>query len=361
MINTLRRSPALFSLFGVFLAGCPKLAAPPPSPPTTVTDSRPANSQPGGFLKSPPHSGGGSFGNTSTGKPVATTGSDDPLGVFGNPDGADESTQDHYLLQHPVTQPRLTISYNESWHFPNWVAWHLVASDIRTEDRGQFVPDQSLPDGFIQVTTRDYTNTHDDNGTKYDRGHNCPSKDRNPVIESGGAVDYVFFMNNITPQTHDMNAGPWERLETYSRELANEGKVLMIICGHGFKNMQPTRYLEKDNHQEKVKIAIPDFGWKIIVVTEPGEVISEQSRVIAVMMPNVTGIASEPWDNYIKTVADIETATGLKFFEGLSPTVAQALKQKRDEGVNSFTSAESGFRKSKRRTGGGSFGAGGRR
>lgn len=342
----MRRLALLLPLLALALAGCPKPAAPPAQPMRPpITDSRPAGSQAGDFLKKPTRPGSTSTskntGGANTSKAVAGASADDPLGVFGNPDGADESTQDRYLIHHPS----FTLSYNDSLHFPNWVAWHLVESDIRTEDRGNFVPDPELPNGFTRITTRDYS------GTGYDRGHNCPSKDRSPVTDARGTVDYVFFMSNITPQTHDMNAGPWEKLEIYSRELAKEGKTLNIICGHGFKG-DPS----KAERIGPKQIPVPDFAWKIIVVTEPGESVGEQSRVIAVKMDNIKGIASEPWDNYITTVAEIESATGLHFFAGLPESVAQALKQKRDEGAGSFTSAESGFRKSKRRSKSSSFG-----
>lgn len=351
LIKKHQQSLAILPLVVVLLTGCPKPAAPPTQamrPP--ITDSRPANSQPGGFLKSPTRTGGGSFGSgNQASKPAEPTTSDDVLTVVGNPDGAtaSPSNKEHFLMQ----RPQFDLSYNETLHFPNWVAWHLVASDIGDTDRSSFVPDPDLPSGFERITTRDYS------GSGYDRGHNCPSKDRTANPQEN---QIAFYMTNITPQFHEMNGGPWEGLETYCRKLAQEGNELYILCGHGFDNgAQRAKTIGSEG------IAVPDFGWKIVLALpeKSGDDlarIDENTRVIAVKMENSRSI-SGPWDNFITTAGELEQATGLTFFETLPDSVARALKQKRDEGANSFTSGPSGFKKSKRRSSGGSFGAGGRR
>ena len=122
--------------------------------------------------------------------------------LLGNPDKATTSptNREHFLIK----RGQYALSYNDKLHFPNWVAWHLTAGDIGNTERGNFVPDPDLPGGFTRITTRDYTSSG------YDRGHNVPSKDRSGSRQDN---DIVFFMTNITPQQHGMNAGPWEGLE----------------------------------------------------------------------------------------------------------------------------------------------------
>lgn len=242
------------------LTGCPKPAAPPLPP---VTNSRPANSEPGSFLGTPR--------NTNNPR-TQQSASDDVLGVLGNPDNAtpDPRNPDHYLLP----RPEFVLSYNDSLHFPNWVAWRLTASDIGDTERGNFVADPDLPEPFTHLTTRDYS------GTGYDRGHNCPSKDRSA---SRAINDVTFYMSNITPQKHGMNAGPWEGLESYSRQLAQDGNELYILCGHGFESKDPTRAARIGRNA----IAVPDFGWKIVLVLPEKRGndlarIRAETRVIAV-------------------------------------------------------------------------------
>ncbi len=338
MMKKQQRSLAILPLLGIFLTGCPKPATPPQPMRPAITDSRPANSKSGEFLGKPSRPSAG-----------ADTTADDPLAILGNPDDATDSphNQDHFLM----ARPQMTLSYNNTLRFPNWVAWHLEARDIGDAERSSFIPDPNLPAGFEAITTRDYSNSG------YDRGHNCPSKDRTASAEDN---QVVFYMTNITPQFHEMNGGPWEGLESYCRKLAQEGNELYILCGHGFNSeSKRTKTIGDDG------IAVPNFGWKLILVLpeksgDDRSRIDENTRVIAVQMENTKRI-SGPWDNFITTAAELEKATELRFFKGLPDSVANALKQKHDEGANSFTSGSSGFKKSNRRSSGGSFGAGGRR
>ena len=246
--------------------------------------------------------------------------------LLGLPDSASASAsnRDHFLIQ----RPQYALSYNNALRFPNWVAWHLNAGDVGSTSRGQFMPDTTLPSGFTVVTPADYTRSG------YDRGHNCPSADRSDTRPNN---DAVFLMTNMTPQAHGLNAGPWEQLETYCRDLANQGNELYIVCGHGFS--APT-------HQTigKVGIAVPDFGWKVVVVIpdksgNDAKRITSQTRVIAVKMPNVNTVSKQAWTRYIVTAGEVEQATRLHFFTALPSATAQALRQKRDAGAagSSFT------------------------
>ena len=239
--------------------------------------------------------------------------------VLGNPDNAaaDEKGREHYLIQ----RPQYALSYNDTTRFRNWVAWHLNAGDIGTVARGQFVPDTSLPSSFTQVTPSDYTRSG------YDRGHNCPSADRSATPADN---DAVFLMTNMTPQAHGLNAGPWERLESYCRDLARGGNELYIVCGHGFSS--PTHPTIGRN-----MVAVPDFGWKVVVVLpdQSGDDLKRidgKTRVIAVRMPNVNTVSHEDWTRYLTTPAEIEKATSLKFFTALPPAVADALRGTLDSG-----------------------------
>ncbi len=246
--------------------------------------------------------------------------------LLGNPDNA-ASGREHYLIR----RPQYALSYNDSLRYPNWVSWHLNASDLGSLSRGQFQPDTSLPGGFTVISPGDYTRSG------YDRGHNCPSADRTASRDDNNAV---FLMSNMTPQTHGLNAGPWEKLEAYCRDLTKKGNELYIVCGHGFS--APT-------HQTigRAKIAVPDFAWKVVVVVPEASGddlrrINNSTRVIAIRIPNVNTVSREDWPRYVTTPAELERATGLKFFTGLPTSVADALRQSRDSSAK--TSSGSGRR-----------------
>lgn len=232
---------------------------------------------------------------------------------FGNPSNASNNTAnaDNFLLVNNA----YALSYSNSRSVANWSAWRLTKGDLGKASRqNDFRPDDRLPSEFTRVTPSDYT------GSGFDRGHLCPSADRSNSPEVNSAT---FLMSNIAPQTPDLNQGPWEKLETYSRTIARrEGNLFIIAGGYG-------------NRRERVrsKITIPTNFWKIVVVLPPGadaSAINQNSRVIAVDMPNVSGIKEKNWRDYRTTARQIEQKTGYNFFSNLPQNLQNALETKAD-------------------------------
>ena len=230
--------------------------------------------------------------------------------ALGNPSNATASDPNNYLL----TNNFMVISYNRDRGIPNWVAWRVSKADLGSLDREDaFRPDDRLPKGWTRITPSDYT------GSGFDRGHICPNADR---YGSREAADSTFVMTNMTPQTGDLNRGPWQKLEAYIRSLVNRGSDVYIYAGV---------YGEKG--KLKKKVTIPTNDWKIAVVVPAGTPISainENARVIAVDMPNVMGITSDGWMIYRRTVRDIEKATGYNLLSTLPQNVQNALETKVD-------------------------------
>jgi endonuclease G len=224
---------------------------------------------------------------------------------LGNPSNAvfNQSAPDNYLM----TGEYYSLSYNNSKGIPNWVMWRLSKNSFgESERQNDFRPDTRLPDGWNKVSPSDYTNSG------YDRGHLCPSADRS---SSEGANSSTFLMSNMAPQKHSLNAGPWEKLESYSRSMARRNTTLYIIAG---------QYGEKG--KLKNKVMIPSNFWKIIVAVPNGQNIDANTRVIAVDMPNVDGIDSKNWRDYKTTVRQIEQKTGYNFLTFLPADVQNALE-----------------------------------
>ena len=234
--------------------------------------------------------------------------------ALGNPTGATNSTSypDNYL----IVNTAYALSYNSSKATPNWVAWRIAESDFGATNRqNNFRPDVNLPKGWTRATPADYT------GSGFDRGHLCPSADRSNSPEANGLT---FLMTNIIPQTGDLNRNVWEELETYSRNLVKKGKVdLYVVAGV---------YGEKG--KLKNKITVPTNCWKIIVAVPQGagvSVINAETHVIAVDMPNATGIASEDWRKFRTTVRSIEQKTGYNLLSNLPQNVQDVLENKVDD------------------------------
>ena len=236
--------------------------------------------------------------------------------LLGNPSNAtvDTNNHAHYLIQRDIE----ALDYNEGRRQPNWASWNYITSDTGSSGRSStFFVDTSLPLGFYQVLTTDYS------GSGYDRGHMCPSGDRtaNTTIN-----DETFLMSNMIPQAPDNNQGIWANLETYSRAIASSNEVLVICGPEGFGSAVTA----SSGH-----IPIASNVWKIIIAVPLGggstlSRITNSTRVIAVNIPNIQGIRTDPWQNYLTSVNQLQTNTGFNFFTTLNTNLAAVLRAKVD-------------------------------
>ncbi|XHX79358.1 MAG: DNA/RNA non-specific endonuclease [Stenomitos frigidus ULC029] len=244
-------------------------------------------------------------------KPPATTSVHLALG---NPSNATASplSPDNYLM----VKPEYALSYNSSKRIPNWVSWQLNESWLGTVRRSNdFRPDDQLPAAWYRVLPTDY------NGIGFDRGHLAPSGDRTNTSDANSAT---FLMTNILPQSKANNQGPWQQLESDCRSWVRQGKELYIVAGSDGKK----RVLAKGG------IVVPTHTWKVIVVLDrPGadsRAINEQTRVIAVRMPNLEGIRETDWQTYRVSVDAIEAATGYDFLTTVPVDVQTVLERRVD-------------------------------
>jgi endonuclease G len=195
--------------------------------------------------------------------------------AMGTPVDGDASND--YLM----TKPQYALSYNKEKNIPNWVSYSLNASHFGDVPRfkGKFLADESLPPGFYRVRHEDYV------GSGYDRGHMVRSEERTRTPEDNKAT---FLLTNVLPQYHDLNAGPWLRLEEHIQDLAQKEKKQLYIVAGGIFNKKPETIGKG--------VAVPSACFKVAVVVERGEDarhVTEETPVIAVVMPNKEGMMSE--------------------------------------------------------------------
>ena len=227
-----------------------------------------------------------------------------PLGVPTDRDPSD----DHLLDEHSFV-----ISYNPAKRVPNWVGWRLDRSYLgHVARRNDFRPDPALSPEFYHVSERDYLHSG------YDRGHLCPSADRQDSPEDNSAT---FVFTNMEPQLHELNAGPWEKFERYERERAERpGAVLYIVAGGVFSSPAPTI---------GQGVAVPAANFKIVVMLEDGQGpsdVTEQTEVVSVLMPNQKGVGEREWSAYLTSVDAIEAATGYDFLSAVPEAVQRVIE-----------------------------------
>ncbi|HTE01684.1 MAG TPA: DNA/RNA non-specific endonuclease [Mucilaginibacter sp.] len=244
--------------------------------------------------------------------------------LFGNPSGAVASVvmPDNYLID----QGYYVESYNGTKGEPNWVSWHLDASNITNASSrlNNFAGYSGIPAGWYTVQSNSYS------GSGFDRGHNCPSADRTSSTDANSAT---FLMTNMIPQAPQNNQQTWANLENYLREqvvAGNEVYIIMGSYGSGGTGSNGTATTVNGGH-----VNVPSNVWKVAVVIPVGNNdvsrVSTTTRVIAVNTPNVNAINSD-WKQYIVTVKDIEAATGYNLLSALPQNVQDAVENKKDSG-----------------------------
>ena len=187
-----------------------------------------------------------------------------------------------------------TVSYNPDWLVPNWVAYELTNAETSGEQerKNHFKPDP-LVNGD-PVVTGEYANSG------YDRGHMAPAAD---MKWSEQAMRESFYMTNMCPQLHSLNAGDWKDLEELARDWAQLYGNIYIACG---PIVEPDYTTIGKNHM----IAVPSAFYKVFL---------RQTRQgwasIGFIMPNQAG--NRPLMTYMLSVDEVEAQTGIDFFYNL--------------------------------------------
>lgn len=203
-----------------------------------------------------------------------------------------------------ITRTGYTLSYNDTWRMPNWVAWELTSEEVNGREKRTdfFETDPNLP-ARVRSEYRDYS------GSRYDRGHMAPAGDmkwnEKAMIES-------FYMSNICPQNHNLNTENWNDLEVKSREWARRYGKVYIVCGPIY-NGKRTEYI--GDHRVKV----PDAFFKVILINT-----NNKQCALGFLFENESG--ERPLKKYLTPVDEIEKITGMDFFSALPDNIENNLE-----------------------------------
>lgn len=208
--------------------------------------------------------------------------------------------QGHQVVAHEG----YTLSYNEQYEQPDWVAYVLTVEELnanntsRTED---FREDPAIATESAHLD--DYRNSG------YDRGHLCPSADRTATVSENSET---FYLSNMSPQIHRFNAGLWLKAEGAVRDAARQYGTLYVVAGPVFTDNMKTI--------GSCEVAVPESFYKVLLAIDG----DGNATAIGLVCP-------QEYENgnlkpYLCTVNDVEKLTGLDFFPSLDDSVEERIE-----------------------------------
>ena len=241
--------------------------------------------------------------------------------LLGNPSLAQTNILliDNYLMD----KGQYILSYNRTNGRANWVSWYVGSSSLgNTPRQDDFRADNTLPSGWYQVGTSSYSNSG------FDRGHNCPSADRNSSVPANSST---FLMTNIIPQAPNNNQQTWGNFEDYTRSLVNAGNEVFVVMGSYGSGGTGSKGFATTINNGNVKV--PSRIWKIVVVIPNGTRdlarINSTTRIIAIDTPNINTLSTN-WRLFRTSVDAIETSTGYDLMSSVSVSLQNILEARVD-------------------------------
>ncbi len=205
-----------------------------------------------------------------------------------------------------------TTSYNKDTRNPNWVGWSLTSDHTDGEyarKNHSFTEDTDVP--TPRATYADIR----EGECGYQRGHMCPAGDNKWAYE---AQQDAFLMTNICPQNGNLNQHDWKYLEEACRTWAQKYGKIYIVAGPIFYNKDYKTVGEN-------RVAVPDAFFKVIMRTGNN---ANDTKAIGFIYANQTG--HHKMDYYVRTVDEVEEATGYDFFHQLDDTIENAIEKSSD-------------------------------
>jgi endonuclease G len=188
----------------------------------------------------------------------------------------------------PLCRRGYLVAHDDARKQPLWVAEALDATSAWGcgERSDGFVADPDLPKQRRSVPA-DYLRSG------YDMGHMASAANH---LTDPLAQRETFFLSNMAPQLHSLNAGLWFKLEVMGRVWASQRGPIQILSGPVQQVGQPTI--------GRGEVPVPVAFWKVFVDLRTRE-------TLAFLLPHaVLGWREDP-ARYVVSLSVIEATTGL--------------------------------------------------
>ncbi|EFR35483.1 DNA/RNA non-specific endonuclease [Porphyromonas asaccharolytica PR426713P-I] len=192
------------------------------------------------------------------------------------------------------------LLYDTKMHLAHYVAYPLYKDvmEKKVDRTNAWGYDPMISEAYQPNLKRSYVED-------YSKGHQIPSGDRRSSRADNAST---FYYSNMVPQRQPHNGGIWQQLETHVRTLAGGVDTLYVVTGVGFDN---TNY-QYAHDRDGMACPIPDYFYKVVVWRDKQE--RWHSKAWCIPHEGYSG----GYDNYKKTLSELEAKTGFDFFPRLN-------------------------------------------
>ena len=195
-----------------------------------------------------------------------------------------------------------------------------MAKNVTRKD--DFKEDPEIPERYRSKAS-DYE------GSKFSRGHLCPSADR---LCSREQNSQTFYLSNMQPQYDKHNSGLWNNLEQKIRSWAGECDTLYVVKAATIRSDQV--YSQKCNN----RLPVPKYFYMALLAYDKA---SNNYQAIGLWTEhNNSGEYSKNYGDYAITIDDLEERTGIDFFCNLPDDIEDKVEKTKNLGYWHLTTTK---------------------
>lgn len=215
-----------------------------------------------------------------------------------------------------------TVFYDTEMMAPLWTAYPLNNSHMSSGRINTWTFNPSISeDRQIQVCDGSYSIEN------YARGHMCPNGSRN---NNETMQQQTFYVTNQVPQIHNgFNNGIWKNLESAVQTLGKNEEIF-VTTGVSFRKGNETpqiQYISPAKHPDQ-QVPIPPYFYKLVLRVKYVAASVTDASCTAFWFEHKAYESGDDFDNYRKSVDQVEEWTGFDFFVNLPDEIENVAEAK---------------------------------
>lgn len=215
-----------------------------------------------------------------------------------------------------------TVFYDTEMMAPLWTAYPLNNSHMSSGRINTWTFNPSISeDRQIQVCDGSYSIEN------YARGHMCPNGSRN---SDETMQQQTFYVTNQVPQIHNgFNNGIWKNLESAVQVLAKNEEIFVTtgVSFHKGNETPKIQHISPAKHSEQ-QVPIPPYFYKLVLRVKYVAASVTDASCTAFWFEHKAYESGDNFDNYRKSVDQVEEWTGFDFFANLPDEIENVAEAK---------------------------------